>query len=214
MIDWYVEGIEFGNCNCDYGCPCQFEAPPTTGNCEGFEVVRIDKGHFGDTRLDGLHVALVYHWPGLVSEGKGHFQAIVDARADEAQRAALVTVLHGGETEEAKTHWWVYHAMSDTVYEPLFKPIELEMDLEARTARCVIPGVLESEGRPIRGVTGKEHRVRIEIEGGIEFERAEIGDAWTRARGEISLDLENSYAQFNLIRHSGTGVVSQFAASA
>ena len=30
MVDWYVEGVEFGNCNCDYGCPCQFDrARPT-----------------------------------------------------------------------------------------------------------------------------------------------------------------------------------------
>ena len=26
MIDWYIEGSEFGNCNCSFGCPCQFEA--------------------------------------------------------------------------------------------------------------------------------------------------------------------------------------------
>ena len=24
MVDWYVEGVEFGTCSCDYGCPCQF----------------------------------------------------------------------------------------------------------------------------------------------------------------------------------------------
>ncbi len=53
-VDWSVKGVEFGNCNCDFGCPCQFEALPTHGRCEGFEVTRIDEGHFGDVRLDGL----------------------------------------------------------------------------------------------------------------------------------------------------------------
>ena len=48
QVDWYVQGIEYGNCNCDYGCPCQFESLPTHGHCKGFEVVRIDKGHFGE----------------------------------------------------------------------------------------------------------------------------------------------------------------------
>ena len=38
-IDWYVEGIEFGSCNCVYACPCQFEALPTHGNCRGFRSV-------------------------------------------------------------------------------------------------------------------------------------------------------------------------------
>ena len=25
-VDWYIEGVEFSNCNCDYACPCQFES--------------------------------------------------------------------------------------------------------------------------------------------------------------------------------------------
>ena len=50
-VDWYIEGTEFGNCNCDYGCPSQFEALPTHGNCTGFEVVHLDKGHFSDVDL-------------------------------------------------------------------------------------------------------------------------------------------------------------------
>ena len=43
-IDWRVEGPADGNCNCDYGCPCQFELRPSKGGCHGFEVLRIDKG--------------------------------------------------------------------------------------------------------------------------------------------------------------------------
>ncbi len=42
--DWFIDGIEFANCNCGYACPCQFEALPTHGDCRGFEVVRIDRG--------------------------------------------------------------------------------------------------------------------------------------------------------------------------
>lgn len=208
MIDWSVEGVEFGNCNCDYGCPCQFEQRPTRGHCHGFEVVRIDKGHFGDVPLNGLYLALLYAWPGAIFEGGGAMQAIIDERADERQREALVTIVHGGETEEAKTHWWVFHAMSSTVHPPLFKPIEFEIDIERRRARVVIPGVLNATGRPIVSpATGEEHRVRIDIPNGIEFELAEIGSASTKASGTISLELEDSYGQFNILRHSGTGVV-------
>jgi len=207
-VDWYIEGKAFGNCNCNYGCPCQFEDLPTHGNCRGFEVLHIDKGHFGDVRLEGLRVALLYAWPGPVFEGNGEMQAIIDERADERQRAALVKVLHGEETEEAATHWWVYHAMSSTVHETLFKPIEYEVDIDARTARVSIPGVMESSGRPIESrATGDPHRVRIDIPGGIEFELAEIGSASTKAGGAIKLDLNDSYGQFNILRHSATGVV-------
>ena len=61
-VDWYIEGLEFGNCNCDYGCPCQFEALPTHGDCRGFEVTRIDRGHFGEVKLEGLDIALMRAW--------------------------------------------------------------------------------------------------------------------------------------------------------
>jgi hypothetical protein len=208
MIDWMIEGVTFGNCNCDYGCPCQFELRPNHGHCRGFEVGRIERGHFGAVQLDGLSYALTYAWPGAVFEGGGTMQAIIDERADEQQRQALATVLQGGETEEGKTHWWVYRAMSSTVHDPVFRPIDFEVDIEHRTARVSIRGMLESTGRPIISpATGEEHRVRIDIPNGIEFEIAEIGSASTRATGLIELDLRDSYGQFNVVRHSGGGVV-------
>jgi hypothetical protein len=215
MVDWYVEGVSFVNCNCDYGCPCQFERRPTQGNCRGFEVLRIDHGHFGDVRLEGLRTAVLYAWPGAIFEGNGTMQAIIDERADARQRQALATILHGGETEEAKTHWWVFHAMSSTVHEPLFKPIAFEVDIDRRRARVAIPGVLEGSGRPIISpATGEEHRVRIDIPNGIEFELAEIGSGTARATGAVELDLTDSYGQFNILRHSGTGVVRTHASTA
>ena len=91
--------------------------------------------HFGGVAFDGLCYALLYAWPGAIYEGNGTMQVIIDERADEEQRKGLATVLYGGETEEAKTHWWVYRAMSTTVHEPIFKPIDFEMDIERRTAR-------------------------------------------------------------------------------
>ncbi len=208
--DWYVEGVSFGNCNCAYGCPCQFEALPTHGSCRGFEVLRIDKGHYGGLELGGLKVAVLYAWPGPIFEGKGELQAVIDVRADARQRAALERVLHGEDTEEAATHWWVFRAMSDTVHPTLFKSIEYEVDLDGRTAHAVIPGVLESSGRPIKPPHSEsEHRVKIQIPNGIEFEVAEIGSASsvTGAECAIRLDLADSYGQFNVLRHSGRGVV-------
>ncbi len=208
MIDWYVEGVNFGNCNCDWCCPCQFESLPTEGNCRGFESMEISRGSFGDTNLTGLRVAIIYAWPGPIFEGNGEMQIVIDERANEAQRHALNTILRGGETEEAATHWWVFHAMAKTVHDTLYLPIEFECDIEARTARVRIPEFLEAKGDPIRNpVDGGEHRVRIDIPDGIEFEIAEIGNASARANGRIKLENENTYGQFNMLRHSGNGVV-------
>jgi hypothetical protein len=84
--------------------------------------------------------------------------------------------------------------------------------MEARTARAVIPGVVESTGSPIRPPHGGgEHRARIDIPNGIEFEFAEMGSASSKTGGDasITLDLKNSYGQFNILRHSGTGIVRE-----
>ena len=55
-------------------------------------AMHTDEGHFGDVRLDGLRWAAVAHWPGPLHEGNGTLQAIVDERADEKQREALLTI--------------------------------------------------------------------------------------------------------------------------
>ena len=98
--------------------------------------------------------------------------------------------------------------MSSHVHPTLFLPIECDIDIEVREARVKIGELLQSSGRPIRSpVTGDAHRVRINIPDGIEFEMAEIASASTTATGNIKLDLKDSYGQFNLLRHSGRGMV-------
>ena len=165
-------------------------------------------GHFGDVALDGLCAALLYGWPGPIYEGNGECQAVIDERANDEQRDALSTLLYGGETDEGATHWWVYTTMSSTVHPPLFKRIEFDADIERRKARILIPGVLESTARPIQSpATGAEHRVRIGLPKGIEFDVAEIASGTTKTVASIALDLKDSYFHFNNLRQSGRGVL-------
>ena len=106
------------------------------------------------------------------------------------------------------TMWWVYAAMSPNKLEPLFKPIEFEVDVDGRRARLVVPGIVESSGEPIRNpVTGAEHRVRIDLPHGFEYRLAEVGSGRTKATGQIKLDLMNTYGQFARIHLGNTGIV-------
>lgn len=208
-VDWYIEGRSFGNCNCGYACPCQFEEDPTHGNCKGFEVIHIDKGHFDGVDLSGTRAAVLYWWPGPIYKGMGQMQAVIDDRASAEQRDALRRVLHGEETEPEATHWWVFHAMSDTVHDTLYQRIDYEADIEARKASVKIGDMLSASGRPIRPPHGGgEHRVRIDLPNGIEFTLAEIGSGSTSASGAIPLDLRDSYGQWAVIRHGPHGVAA------
>lgn len=209
MTEWEIRAKQYGNCNCSYGCPCQFAAPPTYGNCEAAEGFDIEEGHFGDTRLDGLRAAALYKFPGAIHEGGGTMQLVIDERADAEQRDALERILTGEDTEEAATFWWVYAAMSPNKLPTLYKPIELEVDVDARRGRLVVPGVVESVGEPIRSpVSGKEHRARIDLPNGLEFRVAEIGSGSTTTSGAIELEFTDSYGQFANLHLSHAGVVA------
>jgi len=208
-IKWSFEGPHFANCNCDYGCPCQFNALPTDGTCRAVVAWRIDTGHFGDTRLDGLCAVNLYAWPGAVHHGNGSMQSIIDERASEAQRAALVAILQGEGADAGAVMLQIYRLMCSTVHEPLFKPIDLSIDVEERTARLRIPGCVESTVEPIRNpVTGAPHRARIDLPFGREFNLAEVASGRTRATGAIPLELANTHAHLVRNRLTSAGVAS------
>lgn len=209
MIEWYIKGKEFANCNCSYGCPCQFNALPTDGFCMAAIGYAIDEGRFGDVKLDGLRAAVTYRWPGAVHHGNGTMQLVIDERADPKQRDALVAVMSGKETQERATMWWVYAAMCPTKLDPLFKPIELEIDVDGRRGRFAVPGLLETVGEPIRNpVTGAELRARIDLPNGFEFRLGEVASGTTRATGAVRLEMDRSFGLFAKLHLSHAGVVA------
>ncbi|MEK7806996.1 MAG: DUF1326 domain-containing protein, partial [Chloroflexota bacterium] len=51
-IKWTIEADYLQGCSCDYGCPCEFEAPPTKGFCEAVGAWRINRGTYGNVSLN------------------------------------------------------------------------------------------------------------------------------------------------------------------
>jgi hypothetical protein len=208
MTPWEIKGREFGNCNCSYGCPCQFNALPTYGDCRGMAVFDIEQGFYGSTRLDGLRCAAIFRWPGPIHEGKGECVHIVDTRATPEQREALLRILRGEDTDPFATVFQVFAATCDTLHDPLVADIDFELDIDGRTARANIEGVLAMRGEPILNpVTGAEHRVRIMQPNGFEFAEAEIGRGWSKTEGPIAFELEDTYGQFAEIHLCQNGIV-------
>jgi hypothetical protein len=212
MTPWEIRGRELINCNCSYGCPCQFNGLPTHGHCQAMGAIAIDKGHFGDVPLDSLKIAVVFQWPGPIHEGKGKCQPIVDVNANAAQRESLLKIMSGQDTEPFATMFSVFASTVDKVFDPIFTRIDFDVDVEGRRGRIRAEGVFELEGQPIRNpVSGKEHRARIHLPHGFEYEIAEIGSASSRSRGNISLELKDSYAQFAQLHLNNKGVIRQHA---
>jgi hypothetical protein len=205
-VDWRMRGPEIANCNCDWGCPCQFNALPTHGNCRAMTAMRIDRGHFGDISLDGLSWVGMFAWPKAIHEGNGEAFVVVDERADAAQRNAILTVLSGQETEPGATIFNVFAAVLTKMHDPVFLPIHFELDLERRKGRVLVDGVIDTKVEPIRNpVTGAEHRVRVQLPHGFEYHEAEYASGATDASGAIRLAFASSHSHVAMLDLSTRG---------
>ena len=212
MIPWEIEGTELISCNCSYGCPCQFSATPTHGFCEAMGAISISSGYYGDVHLDGVKIAVVFQWPGPIHEGKGKCQPVVDERTSPEQREAILKIMTGQDTEPFATMFSVYASTLEQAFDPIFTKIEFDVD--ARRGRVHVDGVFDLAGEPIRNiVTGAEHRARIDLPQGFEYELAEIGSGAGRSEGNITLDFKGTYAQFARLHMNNKGLIRHRAAA-
>ncbi len=213
MTPWEIDATELANCNCAFGCPCQFNALPTHGKCEAAVGIIIHKGFHGDVRLDGVKFAFAAKWPAAIHQGNGTMQLVVDAAATPAQRKAVETIFTGGDTDAMATFFWVFNKMSPNQLETLVKPIDAAIDIESRTGHVKVPGVFELSAEPIRNpVTGAAHRARINMPHGFEFRLAEVASGTTKTSGAIALDKNNAtHAHICHLHMNGHGVIEKAA---
>lgn len=208
MTSWEIQGRELINCNCSYGCPCQFNALPTRGFCEAAGWFSIERGNYGDVRLDALAFGMALKWPGPIHEGGGTCQPFLDVRASAAQRDALLTIMSGRDSDPFATVFAVFATTFATVHEPIFAAFDLAIDVDARKGHVRVADAAITQAQPIRNpVTGAEHRVRIDLPNGFEYELAEIGSGTTSVRGSVEIELEDSYAQLAYIHMNNHGLV-------
>lgn len=209
---WSIKAREFVHCNCAYGCPCQFNALPTHGNCEAVVALEITEGSHGSTDLAGCRIAMIAAWPGAIHEGRGEVVPIVDEAASPAQREALLRIMSGLDTRPGATFFQVFSTTFGKVHDPVFAPIELAIDVDRRRARLEVPGWIDASGEPIiNPITGIEHRARINLPHGFEYETCEVGRGWATTKGPVDVQLSDSHAQFAMLHMTERGVVHAHA---
>lgn len=202
---WTMKGSLLGACNCNWGCPCNFDAPPTYGHCEGMYIWVVCEGRYGDISLDGV----VFGWggrsPGPLHEGHGTAVVAIDETATPEQREAILTITRSGE---AGLPFDIFSSITETWLDPLITPIEV--DLNGINSKVEMGGgdVFRLElSRIPNPVTGEDEELYLDKPTGFTSTRAELGssvvDRFTYDL--LTWDSANKYGEYSEFEYSGPG---------
>ncbi len=198
-VAWHARGTVLIACNCDFGCPCNFNAPPTKGFCEGGWTWHVEEGHFDGVRLDGVTFSVYVAWPGAIHEGGGTAIALVDERADEPARRAVETLVGG----EAGGPWgilgWTWQLVGGV------RPVAYQLELADLATRLRAGDTVRLELAPITNpVTGAEAHPGLVLPEGLIVTEAALAktSAFAVADG-ISFDHSGQYAALGPFDYSG-----------
>ena len=173
-VKWSVAGDYYQVCSCDYGRPCEFEAPPTQGFCEDVSVWRIDQGNYGDVSLDGLGFGVAARWPQALHLGNGTAVPYFDERATPEQRDALLKIITG-EAKGVGPFEIIITTLSN-VLEPQHVPFQFGG--EGRNVNAKMGDTASVAFEPIKNpVTGEEEGIRVDHDSGFFFKNAEVVSA-------------------------------------
>ncbi len=67
---WSVKASYIEACSCDLFCPCYFNTHPDKDFCKFNNVVKIEKGNYGDVKLDGMKLWISGDLGGDFSKGE------------------------------------------------------------------------------------------------------------------------------------------------
>ena len=154
---WRLRGEFIANCNCTVFCPCALSLgrhPPTEGYCQTWFGVRIDQGHWGEEKLDGLNIGLLADIPHLMREGDWSLGLYVDDRASDAAAAGLERIFTGAAGGSPALLALLTSEFLGT------RRVPIEYVQEGKTRRFTVGDKIKATIRPIAGAS-PDHDVVI-----------------------------------------------------
>ena len=188
---WNFEAEYIQSCNCDYGCPCNFNGYPTEKHCEALVGYRIKKGSFGNTKLDGVKFAMGFWWPKAIHEGNGAARVYIDPSATAAQKKAVEEIAsgkHGGGV------WEIFPKTFAKVHGT--KSAKISWKASGYDSAFAVDGVGEVRSSHIKNATtGEPFEGQIVLPGGINWKKADVTSVdWWLRDWEAAWDLRHQNA--------------------
>lgn len=169
---WEIEADYLQACSCDYGCPCEFEAPPTQGFCEGMGAWQINSGRYGDVSLNGLGLAFSSRWPEAIHLGNGNAIVFIDEKANEQQREALTQIASG------QAGGMPFEVIAQTLSKVDIKFVPFQFTINGQHSSAKIGDAVSMAFEPVKNpVSGEEETIRIEHGTGFLFKGADVVSA-------------------------------------
>jgi hypothetical protein len=162
----YVE-----TCNCDYGCPCNFNGFPTYGFCRALVLYHIREGHYGeDLKLDNIDVVYAASWPKAIHEGNGTIQLFISNNTSIEQRNAIIKIFSGKAKGEGP--FAIFATTIKYVLEPQF--VDIRVKLDGKKSSFSVPGVLDVRLESFKNpVTGEEQDTQVHLPKGFIWKVAD-----------------------------------------
>tara|TARA_B100001989_G_C24446883_1_gene416911 strand:+ start:216 stop:857 length:642 start_codon:yes stop_codon:yes gene_type:complete len=213
MTPWQLDITQMQNCNCDFGCPCQYTVKPTHGTCEASIVYEIHSGFYGDTDLSGTKAGFIAKWPGAIYEGNGEIQLVIDESTTEEQRKGIEAILSGKDTDEMATGWYIFNAMCPTKHETIYRKIDATINQEERIGSAKVEGMFDLNVKPLANpVSGMPHRAAMALPNGQDFLYAEVANGTTITKDSSILQLPNNtntHSQLSRNKMNNHGMIKE-----
>ncbi len=200
---WHLKADYVETCNCDYGCPCNFDGFPSSGFCRALVLYHIREGNYGDVKLDGLDVVGAYAWPKAIHEGNGTMQLYITKNTPYNNiRSALVDIFSGKAKGEGP--FALFAGTIKYFLEPQFVDINIKIDgkRSSFTVSNIMDVHLESFKNP---VTGEEQDTKVQLPNGFIWKVAEAAKTKIMRITTPSLNFDHSgkNAFYSVVEYRG-----------
>lgn len=202
---WRMEVESLQSCNCDYGCPCNFNGLPTTGNCEGLIAFQVRRGNFDNINIDNVKFALGVWWPKAIHEGEGIGALYVDSSASSEQVKAIEEITSG------KYGGAIFAIIPMTLKKMLpTKITKIEIYYDPYDAWFNVEGAGKAKSEHILNpVTNDLFEGEVVLPGGIAFKRASVSSMdWNWKEGDLSFKHEKKNGHMSVSTFTNEGCIA------
>lgn len=205
MQKWRFEADYFTACNCDWGCPCNFNARPTEGRCMGWGAWNIVSGRYGATDLGGTRFALYYKFPGAVEHGEGTACAYVDSGATTDQKHALEII---GTGKAGGGIFQLFGEQLVTTWLPT-KVCSIAFELKDGIGGVRLEGFGEAQSELLSYPDGAVILPWVDLPHGIEYKKGLMTNAkrWWWRDADLLGSYANKYGAVASVRFTEEGCV-------